>query len=226
MNRPKLYINAIAELDWLIALEFGRVDDAQPPDNWRGVCRQFGFLCDGPEGPEVGFKVLDYSDFDPDDPEAAEIWSGPRFDVPLLGLSDVSAGEVVLATRALLGHTSTINRKYFNKAAQAKGEEAVGLWLACLEAGDHMAHFGLGCALYEQGRHQEAYRHLRHYTEIAPHGSWNQCWFGKAALTVGETAEAKKAFRRAIELEDEGDDRTDARELLAELDGSEPPADG
>lgn len=225
MNRPKLYINAIAELDWLIALEFGRVDDAQPPENWRGVCRQFGFLCDGPDGPEVGFKVLDYSEFDPDDPEAAEIWTGPRFDVPLLGLTDVSGGEIVLATRALLGNSSTINRKYFNKAAQAKGEEAVGLWLACLEAGDHMAHFGLGCALYEQGRFQDAYRHLRHYTEIAPYGSWNWRWLGVAARDVGETAEARKAFERAIELEDEGDDKTDARELLAELDGSGPPTD-
>ena len=41
---PRLYLNHIADLDWLIALEFGRVDDAQPPDNWRGVCDSFGFL--------------------------------------------------------------------------------------------------------------------------------------------------------------------------------------
>ena len=33
-----------------------------------------------------------------------------------------------------------------------------------------MAHFGLGYTLYDLGRFQEAYRHLRHYTEIAPHG--------------------------------------------------------
>jgi hypothetical protein len=37
MNLPRLYLNFIADLDWLIALEFGRVDDAQPPENWRGV---------------------------------------------------------------------------------------------------------------------------------------------------------------------------------------------
>ena len=45
---PKLYINHLVEYDWLIALEFGRVDDAQPPDNWRGVSDEFGYLHDAP----------------------------------------------------------------------------------------------------------------------------------------------------------------------------------
>jgi hypothetical protein len=44
-----------------------------------------------------------------------------------------------------------------------------------------MAHFALRYTVYELGRHREAYRHLRHYTEIAPHCSWNWCWYGKAA---------------------------------------------
>ena len=41
---PRLYLNHISGLDWLIALEFGRVDDAQPQENWRGVSESFGFL--------------------------------------------------------------------------------------------------------------------------------------------------------------------------------------
>lgn len=71
---PKLYINHVAEYDWLIALEFGRVDDAQPPGNWRGVTEGFGYLYHEPDGRPLGFKVIDFSEFDPESPEVAEIW--------------------------------------------------------------------------------------------------------------------------------------------------------
>ena len=220
---PRLYINHVAEWDWLIALEFGRVDDAQPPDNWRGVSEQFGYLCDGPDGRALGFKVKDFSEFDAEAPDVTEIWGEPLFDVPLLGLSAVPAGEVVLATRALLGEEATINRAYFSEAVATKDpEEALPLWLACLESGDSMAHFALGYTLYELGRFPEAYRHLRHYTEIAPHGSWNWCWFGKGAEAVGEKDEAIVAYERALELElAEGDQETEAGDRLKELVGLE-----
>lgn len=62
MTVPRLYLNHIAEFDWLIALEFGRVDEYQPRENWRGVSESFGFLHDGPGGPVVGFKILDFSE--------------------------------------------------------------------------------------------------------------------------------------------------------------------
>jgi tetratricopeptide (TPR) repeat protein len=219
---PRLYINHVAELDWLIALEFGRVDDAQPPDNWRGVSDQFGYLHDGPDGRALGFKVIDFCEFDAESPDVADIWGEPHFDVPLLGLSAVPAGEVVLATRALLGEEATINRAYFSEAVATKDpEEALPLWLACLESGDSMAHFALGYTLYELGRFPEAYRHLRHYTEIAPHGSWNWCWFGKGAEAVGEKDEAIAAYQRALELEADGDQETEATERLKELLGFE-----
>ena len=217
-TRPRLYINHAPELDWLIALEFGRVDDAQP-ENWRGVSDQLGFLYESPGGRCLGFKVLSFSSFDPSAEEADEVWSGPTFDVPLVGLTSVSAGEIVLATRALLGDQPTINRVYFNDAAGAQSpDEALALWSCCLEAGDSMAHFGLGYTLYERKRYPEAYRHLRHYTEIAPCGAWNWCWLGMAAEAVGEQAEARQAYERAIELEAGGGDETDAAERLARLD--------
>lgn len=220
MTPPRLYLNFIADLDWLIALEFGRVDDAQPPENWRGVSESFGYLCDKPGGREVGFKILDFSEFDPETAEHAEIWTGPKFNAPVLGLTQANPGEITFAARALFGTGSTINRKFFDAATGTEGEEALAYWLACLQTGDAMAHFGLGYTLHELGRYQEAYRHLRHYTEIAPCGSWNWCWFGKAARDVGETVEARRAFEHAIELEQEGDQETDARELLAALDDS------
>lgn len=170
MAEPRLYLNHLADLDWLIALEYGRVDDAQPPENWRGVNDAFGFLHDGPHGPAVGFKILSFSEFDADDDEVSEIWAAPRFDTPTLGLKAVTAGEIVLAARSLFDGQSSINRQFFSAAINAETENALALWLACLQAGDAMAHFGLGYTLYEVERFPEAYRHLRHYTEIAPCG--------------------------------------------------------
>jgi ADP-ribosylglycohydrolase/serine/threonine protein phosphatase PrpC len=67
-----------------------------------------------------------------------------------------------------------------------------------------MAHFALGYTLLELDRPQEAYGHLRHYTEIAPMGAWNWCWYGQAAEALGELAEARRAYGRAIELDDDG----------------------
>lgn len=220
MAEPRLYLNHLADLDWLIALEYGRVDDAQPSENWRGVSDAFGFLHDGPGGPAVGFKILSFSEFNADDEELSEIWAAPRFDAPVLGLKAVTAGEIVLAARSLFGHQSSINRQFFSAAINAEPDEALALWLACLQAGDAMAHFGLGYTLYELERFPEAYRHLRHYTEIAPCGSWNWCWLGKAAEAIGETAEARTAYECALELESNGDQVSDARELLEQLDGS------
>jgi hypothetical protein len=37
VTRPRLYINHPAHLDWLIALEFGRVGNGQPPECWEDI---------------------------------------------------------------------------------------------------------------------------------------------------------------------------------------------
>jgi tetratricopeptide (TPR) repeat protein len=217
VTNPRLYLSHAAEYDWLTALEFGRVDDGQPSENWVRVSDELGFLYEESDGRVLGFKVLGFSEFDVDDPEVAEIWSGPRFDVPMLGLGDASAGEIIVAAGAFFGDTPSINRIYFNAAAGKSGEEALQLWLACLESGDSMAHFAVGYTLLELGRHREAYRHLRHYVELAPAGSWNWCWFGRAAQAIGELKEARDAYERAIALEEADGDETDAAERLAEL---------
>jgi tetratricopeptide (TPR) repeat protein len=217
VRAPRLFLNHIPSLDWLIALEFGRVDDGQPEENWSGIGEDFRYLHERPGGRMVGFKVLGFSEFDPHGPEVEPIWWDPRFDAPALGLGDASAGEIVVATRALYGTAPSINRVYFELGTTASGDEALEYWLACLQAGDSMAHFALGYTLYELGRYREAYRHLRHYVEIAPACSWNWCWFGKAAEMIGEIEEARDAYERAIELEDDGEQETDAPDLLARL---------
>ena len=83
-----------------------------------------------------------------------------------------------------------------------------------------MAHYGLGYTLLELGRDREAYPHLRAYAELVPHTAWAWCWLGQACAAMGETAEARRAFERAIALTGEGGDETDAEELLAALSSS------
>ena len=195
---PRLYINVDPDYDWLIAIEFGRVDDGQPPENWRGVSEDFGYLHDGPAdiGLELGFRLNRFSSVDLEDPTVAEIWGEPHFDAPQLGLLDASAGEIVLATRQMYGaENHSLNRVYFSHATGLEGSEAVSAWIDCLQSGDSMAHFALGYSLHELGRFHEAYRHLRYYATIAPAQPWAQCWFGKAAQSIGETVEARSRLR-------------------------------
>ena len=215
----QLYMSYDEPLDWLVLVEFGRVENAQPLDHWRGVNDSFGYALRHPAGPEVGFKVLDFSEFDSEDPGVSEIWEGAVFDVPTLGLRGSTAGEIVLAARPFLGGRSTINRVYFNLAMAAEGAEAEELWRYCLQAGDLMAHYALGYTLYELGRYREAYRHLRAYTELVPADGWAWSWLGKACEAIGDLDEARATYKKAIEV---GGDETDAPELLARLDRRHP----
>ena len=210
----QLYLSYDEHLDWLTLIEFGAVENAQPEDHWRGVSDSFGYLLRHPGGPEIGFKILSFSEFDPEAEEVAEIWEGPRFDVPTLGLKGSTAGEIVLAARPFLAGHSTVNRVYFNAAMQAEGAEAERLWRYCLQAGDLMAHYALGYTLYELERYHEAYRHLRAYTELVPADGWAWSWLGRACEGMGELEEASSAYEKAIELDG---DETDAPELLVNL---------
>jgi tetratricopeptide (TPR) repeat protein len=217
---PRLYLNHDADYDWLIALEFGLTDDGQPAGNWRPLAESFAYLASEPAGGRLlGFVVRNFSEFDPEDDEVSSIWADPRFDVPVLGLSGASAGEIVVAARPFLAGASTVNRHFFHDAVAASDEpkRAVDSWRYCLQAGDVMAHFGLGYTLYDQGRYHEAYRHLRAYTEITPTNPWAWCWLGKACEALGETVEAERAYRRALRLEEAAGDETDAGELLEDL---------
>jgi tetratricopeptide (TPR) repeat protein len=214
-----LYLSHDAGYDYLSALEFGAVDDGQPAENWRGVSDEFGFLHAGPadRSPEIGFRVQGFSDFDPEADEHAVLWEEPLFAVPQLGLEAAPAGEIVIAARAHFGNTSSLNRILFDDATHRDGEEAAAAWMACLQSGDAMAHFALGYTMYELGEFHLAYRHLRWYARISPAHPWNHCWYGKAAQAIGEIAEARAAYERAIELTEAGGEQTDAPALLAAL---------
>ena len=212
MRNPVLYINRDLELDWLIALEFGRVLDGQPVDHYLPVGEDFAFCLDHPEGEVVGFTIPDLTSFDPE--PLPELWSEPHFDAPLFGLRDVPAGAVTLAAQARLKDESTTSRLIFDAALAAKGEHAVGLWRQLLECGDFMGHYGLGYTLLELGRAREAYGHMRAYVEATPTNAWAWCWLGRALEALGEFTDARAAYRRAVQLDEE---ETDAPELLATL---------
>jgi len=212
-----LFLSHDADYDWLTAIEFGETDDLQPAERWEGVSDSFGWLLHEPGGTPMGFMIKDFSTFDPEDDEVASIWNGPGFYVPVLGLRDATAGEIALAAAVFLDGQSTLNRRLFDAAVAASGAEAVDLWRECLQAGDVMAHYGLGYTLYELGRHHEAYRHLRAYAELVPSNGWAWCWTGRAAHALGNVADAELAYRNALEAERAGSDETDAAELLEAL---------
>src|SRR4051794_22512175 len=104
----RLHLSYVSELDDLIALEYGRVDEGQPRSCWRLVGTQIAYLHEGGDGPAVGFRVLGFSDVDLDDPAVQEVWEAPLFEVPVLGLTAASAGEIMLAARALFDGTASI----------------------------------------------------------------------------------------------------------------------
>jgi tetratricopeptide (TPR) repeat protein len=218
-RHPILYLSHVATRDRLDALEFGRGPDGQLDGCWKGLSDEAAFLLDEPGGEIVGFSVKNFSSFDLDAPEYAPFWDDPIFDAPLLGLTGVPAAEIILAARPFLGGRPTLNRQLFDAACEMGSvdrREALDLWLQCLEAGDTMAHFALGYTMYELGEFPTAYRHLRHYTKIAPAHPWNWAWYGQAAEAIGEDEEAIAAYRRALELRENPGD-TDAGQRLAEL---------
>lgn len=215
MEPLPLFINRDLDYDWLIALAFGRVLDGQPDDHRVAAGEDAAWILDGPGGDIVGFAVQRLNDFDADGVD--ELWSGPRFAAPTLGLADASAGELIVASQARFARSSTLNRHFFDAAIGSDGVEAVRAWMACLETGDAMAHYGLGYTLVELGRYREAYAHLRFYTELAPFNGWAWCWLGQAAAGLGSPEEARAAYARAIDLEDAGGFETDASEMLEDL---------
>ena len=113
MESPSLFISRDPDHDLLSAIEFGRVCDGQPPDAGTRCDDGFAWFVPPRLRRPRGFMILGFNEFDPFDLDASEIWGGPRFSAPTLGLFDVPAGEIVIAAKAHLGDEPTINRAYF-----------------------------------------------------------------------------------------------------------------
>jgi tetratricopeptide (TPR) repeat protein len=210
------------ELDELIALEYGRVAEGVRGDRWHAVSDRVAYLRDGERGRAVGFTVRELSQLDVDDAGVADVWRPPRFDVPMLGLDGATAGEVILASRAFFAGRPSVGYYLLTRAAEAHGEEALDLWLAAIEAGEVLAHYGAGRAFFRLGRYREAYRHLRYSASLSPELTWSWYAYGRAAQALGLDGEACDAYDRAVALEDGGGEETGARELLAQMRARRP----
>ena len=216
--------------DLVSAIAFGRVDDGLPPAQLVELDEEerIIFVLDRPgEGPVIGFIVRQPGDIDVAALESPDVWDGPRFDVPAMGLTAATVGEILLAVRGRFDDGEpTAGAMHFHLAmgtavedgdAITDYETAIGQWRLALEAGESKALFGLGYTLVEAGRPREAYDLLRRYTELTPHNAWAWCWLGRACSAIGDIAEARAAFEQALACEREGSFGTDARELLGEL---------
>jgi hypothetical protein len=214
-----MHLTVDPEWDLIEVLAYGSVTDLIGSDRYVVLVEDHLALVLGPALDEVtGFVVRGAAKFDVLAHEDVEdIWNGPRFRVPVLGLTDASVGEILLAIGGrFAADEPTADAMHFHAAIQeTEPARAVVQWQLALEAGDMKAHYALGYTLCENGAFREAYDHLRHYTEIAQNNAWAWCWYGKASAGCDLLGEARDAYERAIAIDEH---ETDAPELLAALD--------
>jgi len=225
VENPILRISYDAERDFLWAVPPDAVIDGHMDDEMDEPLEGLFLYRRGPDGAVFGFGVDDAFGWEVMgnvDDSSGLLWGDELcFDVPTLALRRASVGEIVLAAQSTIIGGSTPDVVFFSQALQAADEDdrekAERFWRACLEAGDLRAHFGLGYTLVELERPREAFGHLVMYTELTPRNSWAWHWRGQAAEAMGDLAEAKGCFRRAVRAEDEGSFETDAEERLAKF---------
>lgn len=206
--------------DLLVVCEYGAVPQPALDSHVVGVTCRLSFLLRRPRGTVIGFVLDGLSEIDVDE-HCPSLWSGPRFDVPVLGLTSASVAEIVLRARCTFDGASTADVVAADaaRACAAAGDHArAERELRCaLGCGDLRAHLMLAACLCNQGRYGEAYDHARIFTQLAPRDSWGFAWMGRAALELGEEREAEVALRRAVKLERRGSHHTPAGGLLRSL---------
>ncbi len=211
--------------DHLLAVAFGHVVDGKRDDEYLHLSDAAALLLAEPDGDLIGFVVDGICELDSAE-QLPELWEGPQFHVPDLGLRRANAGEITTAALAAYPRDSTLDATFFHRAVNDQGSRDIERrWRTCLAAGELKAHFGLGYTLCELGRHREAYAHLRYYTELTPRNSWAWCWLGHACRGMGDRAEALSTYEQALAMEEDGSFETDAAACIEELQASaRPPA--
>ncbi len=215
-DRP-LQVSVDRQADDIQAIAQGYVLDGKPEDEYIALSDTVAYLLSEPEGEVIGFLIEEISELVPQ--EVDQLWEGLRFDAPMLALASATMGEIAVTALREFPEDSSLDVELFHTAIahQESPEHAEMLWRVVLAANNLKGHFGLGYTLCELGRHREAYAHLRYYTEITPRNAWAFCWLGHACAGFEERSEAEAAYRRAIELAEEGSYETDAPECLEQL---------
>lgn len=220
ITRRPLRLSHDAERDTLLACAHGRVPHPCLEDHTAPVSEHLLFLLRRPGGSVIGFAVDGLSRLDVDAHEP-DLWDGPRFDVPTLGLRKAAMAEVLLRARTTFAGESTADvlamqasRDHAEEHEHELAERQIRL---ALGTGDLRAHLTLAGCLCAQGRYGEAYDHARIYAELAAADSWGFAWMGRAALELGDLDEARKALKRAVRLERAGSHPTPAGRVLKSI---------
>ncbi len=220
ISRRPLRPSYDAERDHLVVCEYGSVPQPALETHTAGITCWLSFLLRKPGGTVIGFALDGVSEIDVDE-HCPSLWAGPRFNVPVLGLTKASVAEVILRARCTFDGTATTDVLATHAArmhaAAGEHDDAERELRAALSCGDLHAHVMLAGCLCTQGRYRDAYDHARIYTQLAPLDSWGFAWLGRVALELGDQPEAEASLRRAVHLEHQGSHPTPAGGMLRSL---------
>ncbi|MGO9753824.1 MAG: ADP-ribosylglycohydrolase family protein [Solirubrobacteraceae bacterium] len=211
-------VSNVPDRDVLYVLERGYVDDGLERERKLEICEHVSLILDLDRRRCVGFIFGKLSDFDFEAPASSVVWSGPRFDVPALGVEQGTVGLVAATARLVLGELRTPDRVLFDAAVRTEDSiEALTLWEACLDEGNELARYALGYTLLALGRAREAHEQLKRYSSRVRRNAWAWCYLGQACEQLEDSEGAEYAYRQALESTDAGSFDTDADERLAAL---------
>ena len=220
VTRHPMALSFDTKTDWLSICEFGAVAERKLPGCALLISEHLQFLLRRPRGTVIGFEVWGLHTIGVD-AESPNLWTGPRFRVPVLGLKSAVVAEIVMRARVVHGGCSTPDVLALERANElsAAGDltAAEAALREALAAGLLLAHLRLAGVLAAQGRYDEAYDHARVFTELAPRNSWGWACLGRVCIERGDRVEATAALRRAVRLERAGGYATAAASMLAAL---------
>jgi ADP-ribosyl-[dinitrogen reductase] hydrolase len=111
-----MFVSHVPERDVLYVLERGYVDDGLEPERQVEICGDVSLVLDLDGEACVGFIFGTLSEFDFDAPENAVVWSGPRFDIPALGIELGTIGLIAATARLVLVELRTPDGVRFDAA--------------------------------------------------------------------------------------------------------------
>lgn len=213
-----MFVSNVPERDVLYVLERGYVDDGLEPERKVEICEHVSLILDLHGSECVGFMFGNLSEFDFEAPANRVVWTGPRFDVPALGVDRGTVGLVAATARLVLGALRTPDRLLFDAAVRTEdSSDALSRWEACLAEGNELARYALGYTLLALDRPREAHEQLKRYSSFVRGNAWAWCYLGQACEKLENWEGAEYAYRQARESTDAGSYDTDADEQLAAL---------
>jgi hypothetical protein len=171
-----VFVSHLPEEDTLYVLLRGYVADGLEPERKVEICEGVSLVLDLDGKACVGFIFGGLSDFDFEASTNAAVWTGPRFDVPALGIDQGTVGLVSATARLVLGTPRTPDRLLFDTAVNVTDpEEALAIWEACLAEGNELARYAIGYTLLELERPEEAHEQLKRYSALVRRNAWAWC---------------------------------------------------